>query len=83
MEKGDVVIGISTSGNSANVIEGLKEAKKKGAKTVGFTGKRKSKMDFIADICIKVPFEDTPRIQESHITIGHIICGIVENIIIK
>ncbi|MFX0037003.1 MAG: SIS domain-containing protein [Candidatus Hermodarchaeota archaeon] len=78
VEKGDVAIGISTSGNSTNVIKGLKKAKEKGAITVGFTGQKKNIIEEISDICLKVPSSDTPRIQEGHITVGHIICYLVE-----
>jgi len=78
VEKGDVAIGISTSGNSPNVIKGLIKAKEKGAIAVGFTGKTSSKIEEIADICLKIPSSDTPRIQEGHITVGHIICYLVE-----
>lgn len=78
VNKGDVVIGISTSGNSVNIIRGVKAAREKGALTVGLTGATGGKLDRIVDICIKVPSNDTPRIQEAHITIGHIICQLVE-----
>jgi len=78
VEKGDVVIGISTSGNSPNVIKGLIKAKEKGAITVGFTGQSQNKIEEISDICLKIPSSDTPRIQEGHITVGHIICYLVE-----
>lgn len=78
VEEGDVVIGISTSGNSPNVIKGLKKAREKGATTVGFTGSKHSKIEEISDICLKIPSTDTPRIQEGHITVGHIICYLVE-----
>ncbi len=78
VEKGDVAIGISTSGNSSNVIKGLTKAKEKGAITVGFTGQNQSKVEEITDICLKIPSSDTPRIQEGHITVGHIICYLVE-----
>ncbi|MFX1363435.1 MAG: SIS domain-containing protein [Promethearchaeota archaeon] len=78
VEKGDVVIGISTSGNSPNVIKGLKKAKEKGATTVGFTGSKYNKIEEITDICLKIPSTNTPRIQEGHITVGHIICYLVE-----
>ena len=78
VEEGDVAIGISTSGNSPNVIKGLIKAKEKGAITVGFTGEKQSKIEEIADICLKIPSSDTPRIQEGHITVGHIICYLVE-----
>jgi D-sedoheptulose 7-phosphate isomerase len=75
---GDVVIGISTSGNSPNVVTAIQMAKEKGAFTVGFTGGKESKLSQVADICLRVPSQDTPRIQESHITLGHIICFLVE-----
>jgi len=77
-QKGDVVIGISTSGNATNVLEGIKAARKRGAKTIGFTGKDGGKLKDVVDLCIIVPSYNTPRIQEVHITIGHIICGLVE-----
>ncbi len=76
--KGDVFIGISTSGNSKNIIEALKVCREKGITSIGLTGNKPCKMDDLADLCIKVPSDCTPRIQESHILIGHIICAIVE-----
>jgi len=76
--KGDMFIGISTSGNSANVVEALKECKEKGIVTVGLTGESGGKMAELCDYCIKVPSNETPRVQESHILIGHIICAVVE-----
>ncbi|MGZ3756174.1 MAG: D-sedoheptulose 7-phosphate isomerase [Mucilaginibacter sp.] len=76
--EGDVFIGISTSGNSPNIINGFLECKKKGIKTIGLTGITGGKMADLCDICIKVPSPETPRIQEAHILIGHIICCIVE-----
>ncbi|MFX1498810.1 MAG: SIS domain-containing protein [Promethearchaeota archaeon] len=78
VEKGDITIGISTSGNSPNVIRGLNKAKEKGAITIGFTGQKQNKMEGIVDYCLKIPSNDTPRIQEGHITVGHIICYLVE-----
>jgi D-sedoheptulose 7-phosphate isomerase len=81
--EGDIAIGISTSGNSKNVIEGLKFAKEKKLYTIGFTGKNGGKINNIVDICINVPSDDTPRIQEVHIMIGHIICEIVEKELFK
>ncbi len=78
VEKGDIVIGISTSGNSINVIKGLEKAREKEAITVGFTGQQENKVEKIVDYCLKVPSNDTPRIQEGHITVGHIICYLVE-----
>ena len=78
VEEGDIAIGISTSGNSPNVIKGLIKAKEKGAITVGFTGQKQNKIEEIVDLCLKIPSSDTPRIQEGHITVGHIICYLVE-----
>lgn len=77
-EKGDVFIGISTSGNSANIIEALKEANKKGILTVGVVGGKACKIDEISNYCIKIPSDKTPIIQEAHIMIGHIICELIE-----
>lgn len=76
--EGDVFIGISTSGNSENVVEALKVCREKGIRSIGLTGASPCQMDSLCDLCIKVPSVCTPRIQESHILIGHIICGIVE-----
>ncbi|RAZ51446.1 D-sedoheptulose 7-phosphate isomerase [Campylobacter hyointestinalis] len=76
--KGDIFIGISTSGNSANIIEALKVCKEKEIISIGLTGQSGGKMADLCDYCIKVPSNCTPRIQESHIVIGHIICAIVE-----
>jgi len=75
---GDIVIGITTSGNSLNVIEGIKEAKLRGAVTIGFTGASGGKLKESIDYLLAVPSEDTPHIQESHIMIGHIICYLIE-----
>jgi D-sedoheptulose 7-phosphate isomerase len=77
--KGDVLIGISTSGNSANVVKAIEEANKRGMITVGMTGEKGGKMKDLCKYIINVPSNDTPRIQESHILIGHILCEIVEN----
>jgi D-sedoheptulose 7-phosphate isomerase len=77
-KKGDILIGISTSGNSENVIRAIKVANKMGMITVGLTGKTGGKMKDICHYLIRVPSTDTPRIQEAHILIGHIICEIVE-----
>lgn len=77
----DVVIGISTSGNAENVLKGLKKAKEKGATTIAFTGRTGGKLQEIAhaiDIFLQVPSDNTPRIQEAHIAVGHIVCGLVE-----
>lgn len=75
---GDVLIGLSTSGESKNVIEAMKSAKQLNMKTIAFTGRKKSSLKSLADITLLVPTEDTPRIQEMHIMIGHIICELVE-----
>ena len=77
-EEGDVLIGISTSGNSENVINALKQAKYKNLKTIAFAGKTGGSLDGIADITIKVPSDNTQRIQESHIMIGQILCSLIE-----
>ena len=76
--KGDILIGISTSGNSPNVVNAIEKANEIGLKTIGFTGKDGGKMNTICDIMIKIPSDDTPRIQEAHILIGHIICQLIE-----
>lgn len=76
--KGDVLIGLSTSGNSKNILNAFETAKQKEIITVGFTGESGGKMKDVSDYLINVPSKDTPRIQESHITIGHIICQLVE-----
>lgn len=76
--EGDVFIGISTSGNSSNLIEALREAGKKKIVTIGITGATGGTMKDLCDIGIMVPSEATPRIQEAQILIGHIICSIVE-----
>lgn len=77
-KKGDVLIAISTSGNSENVVRALKVARELGLLTVGLTGESGGKMKEFCDYLIAVPSVDTPRIQESHILIGHIICELVE-----
>lgn len=77
-KKGDVLVGLSTSGNSENVLRAMKKAKELGMLTVAFTGEGGGKMAEFADFLIDVPSTDTPRIQEVHILIGHIICEIVE-----
>lgn len=79
----DVVVGISTSGNSKNVLRGLEEAKSIGAITIGFTGLNKVEMSKFADICLAVPSSKTPRIQEGHIMSWHIICDLVEKSLVK
>lgn len=75
---GDVFIGLSTSGNSPNILSALDTCKEKGILSIGLTGMTGGKMAEKCDICIKVPSNDTPRIQESHILIGHILCCTIE-----
>jgi D-sedoheptulose 7-phosphate isomerase len=77
-QAGDIFIGISTSGNSLNIIKAFESAKKKGIKTVALTGRDGGEMAKMADVALVVPSDSTPRIQESHILIGHIICDIIE-----
>lgn len=77
-KSGDILIGLSTSGNSKNVIRAFETARELGIITVGLTGESGGRMKDICDFLINVPSKDTPRIQESHIMIGHIICEIVE-----
>ena len=76
--KGDILIGLSTSGNSANVVKAFEMAKQKEMITIGFTGFTGGAMKEISDYLFNVPSTDTPRIQESHILLGHIICELVE-----
>lgn len=75
---GDVAIGISTSGNSPNVIKGIEKAREMGLVTIGFTGRHGGQLKDVADYCFRVPSESTARIQEVHITVAHAICGVVE-----
>ena len=77
-EAGDVLVGLSTSGNSANIVKAFETAKKKGMITIGFTGKSGGNMKPLCDHLLNIPSTDTPRIQESHIMVGHIICQLVE-----
>jgi D-sedoheptulose 7-phosphate isomerase len=77
-ETGDILLGLSTSGNSANIIKAFEVAKEKGITTVAFTGLSGGQMKSISDHLLNIPSTDTPRIQESHIMVGHIICQLVE-----
>ena len=77
-QEGDIFIGISTSGNSVNIINAFESAKKKGITTVALVGRDGGKMAEMADYSLIVPSDSTPRIQESHILIGHILCDIIE-----
>ena len=76
--KGDVAIGISTSGNAANVLGGIAMARAKGLLTVGLTGKTGGKLGKQVQYCLGVPAEATARIQEAHILIGHVLCEIID-----
>jgi|TARA_Y100000385_G_scaffold255876_1_gene281814 D-sedoheptulose 7-phosphate isomerase len=75
---GDILIGMSTSGNSKNVTKALEQAKKQGLITIGFTGKKGGEMNNHCDLIINIPSNDTPRIQECHLMLGHAICELVE-----
>ena len=75
---GDIFLGISTSGNSPNILAALEAAKQKGIMSFGFTGESGGKMRALCDHCLRVPSGDTPRIQEAHILIGHTLCAMVE-----
>ena len=76
--KGDVLVGISTSGNSANVLKAFEKAHEMGITTIAMTGNKGGKIVPLSDLLISVPSDDTPRIQETHIMIGHIVCELVE-----
>jgi D-sedoheptulose 7-phosphate isomerase len=76
---GDVIIGISTSGNSANVVSALKLGRELGCKTIGLTGRTGGDMNEVCDVNLIVPSNNTPRIQEMHILIGHTICQIIDD----
>ncbi|MDD2717016.1 MAG: D-sedoheptulose 7-phosphate isomerase [Candidatus Wallbacteria bacterium] len=78
-KKGDLLVGISTSGNSKNILRAFEEARKSGLFIIGLTGEGGGKMKDLCDLLLAVPSRDTPRIQEAHITIGHIICELVES----
>lgn len=77
-KEGDVLVGISTSGNSPNVVKALEAANKLGMITVGMTGETGGKMKEVSNFLINIPSKDTPRIQECHILLGHILCQLVE-----
>ncbi|MGN6401556.1 MAG: D-sedoheptulose-7-phosphate isomerase [Flavisolibacter sp.] len=76
--KGDVLVGLSTSGNSKNIVKAFEVARQNGIITIGFTGATGGAMKEVSDHLINIPSADTPRIQESHILLGHIICQLVE-----
>ncbi|GAB6008071.1 D-sedoheptulose-7-phosphate isomerase [Dysgonomonas reticulitermitis] len=79
--EGDVFIGITTSGNSENIIQALYSCKEKNIKSIILTGESGGKVSGLCDICIRIPSKTTPRIQEAHILVGHIICCIVEDVL--
>jgi D-sedoheptulose 7-phosphate isomerase len=82
-EEGDIVLAISTSGNSSNVLKAMDVAKRKKLKTIAFTGAKGEKFASKADYAFIVPSENTPRIQETHITLGHVLCQMVEEILFE
>jgi D-sedoheptulose 7-phosphate isomerase len=75
---GDVLVGLSTSGNSGNIVNAFETARQMNVITIGFTGESGGKMKLLSDYLFNVPSTDTPRIQESHILLGHIVCELVE-----
>ncbi len=79
--KGDVFVAITTSGNSPNILAGIEAAKKKGITTVGMTGRTGGKMKAMCDLCLCVPSDSVPRIQEGHLATHHFLCGVVEAIV--
>lgn len=81
--KGDVFIGYTTSGKSPNILLAFEEARKRGVICIGFTGNRGGPMSEICDYVLEVPSADTPKIQEGHAVLGHILCGLVEEAIFK
>ena len=81
VRRGDVLIGLSTSGNSGNVLRAIAVGKRKRALTVGWTGERGGRLAKRVQICLRIPSRNTQRIQEAHITVGHILCGIIEDVL--
>ena len=79
VREGDVVVGISTSGGSTNVLRGIEAARRRKAVVLGLSGRGGGKLAELADVCFVAPSSDTPRIQECHITVAHILCGLVEH----
>ena len=80
-QKGDILVGLSTSGNSENILRAFEVCRERGVCTIALTGASGGKMKELADLLINIPSTDTPRIQEAHITVGHIICELVEQAI--
>ena len=81
VRRGDVLIGLSTSGNSGNVLRAMEVGNRKRALTVGWTGERGGRLAKRVQICLRIPSRNTQRIQEAHITVGHILCGIIEDVL--
>ena len=77
-EPGDVLLAISTSGNSANVLEAAKVARAKGVKVIALTGSKESKLSGLADVCIRVPRDEVFQVQELHLPVYHVLCAAVE-----
>jgi D-sedoheptulose 7-phosphate isomerase len=78
---GDMAVGISTSGNSANVVRALEAARERGVVTVGFTGRDGGRMEPLCDLLVRAPSRETPRVQEAHALCGHVVCGLVERLL--
>jgi D-sedoheptulose 7-phosphate isomerase len=81
--KGDVFVGYSTSGKSPNILSAFEEARKRGLVCIGLTGNRGGPMRDLCDYLLEVPSSDTPKIQEGHLVLGHILCGLIENAMFK
>ncbi len=81
-QPGDVAFGLSTSGTSANVVAGLRVARERGLRTLGLTGRGGGTVIEFADVCVRVPADDTPRIQEGHLLVAHIVCEVAEREIV-
>jgi D-sedoheptulose 7-phosphate isomerase len=81
--KGDIFIGYSTSGKSPNILRGFEEARIHGLVCIGLTGNRGGPMQELCDYLLEIPSSDTPKIQEGHLVLGHILCGLVESVIFK
>jgi D-sedoheptulose 7-phosphate isomerase len=79
VRKGDAVIALSTSGNSQNVLAGVRSARKAGAVTIGFTNEKGGKLKGLVDLCLCVPSMDTQRVQECHMAVGHVVCDLIES----
>jgi D-sedoheptulose 7-phosphate isomerase len=81
--KGDVFIGYSTSGKSPNILRAFEEARTRGLLCIGLTGNRGGPIQALCDFLLEIPSDDTPKIQEGHLVLGHILCGLIENAIFK